>query len=293
MSIDFVFVPRTDRQSAGSVNPPFFFDPAIASRELAAAVQAGFSSVLADDAAGALANLDLISSVARWNGSLDIILTHWVDVTTPLIAASDIAALDRMTGGRLSLRIIGASPDVPGSRGSTLGWQKTDEYLTLLKRLWSNDLPFDHEGRFYSLHGAIVPDKGPQGFALPVRIAGYSGKAVEVAARHASIFELPPGPPGETIVTIERVRNAARSFGRSHKIRFSQWIHVHDGFSPAEIPALSRLAAAGVSEFMISGLHDATEIRRFGEGVARTFGADRPSRLRQPLPAFPSRDGRT
>src|SRR5690606_41664274 len=71
-------------------------------------------------------------------------------------------------------------------------------------------------------------DLGPQGFALPVRIAGYSGKAVEVAARHASIFELPPGPPGEIIVTIERVRNAARSFGRSHKIRFSQWIHVHE-----------------------------------------------------------------
>ncbi len=34
--------------------------------------------------------------------ALDIILTHWVDVATPLDAVSDMAALDGMVGGRLS-----------------------------------------------------------------------------------------------------------------------------------------------------------------------------------------------
>ena len=283
MSVDFVFVPHSDAHSSYAVSSLFFFDPVFARRQLAAAEEAGFRTVLIDDAAGALANLDIVASVARWNKALDIAVTHWIDVTSPLIAASDIAALDRHTGGRLALRIIGSSAEGPGARGSLVAWQKTDEYLTLLKRLWSNDLPIDYEGRFYSLAGSVVPDKGPQGASLPIRIAGYSGKAVEVAGRHASVFELPAVPYSDTVAIIDRVRNAASKFGRAEKISFSRWVHMQDEYLSSDAAALSRLAEAGVSEFMVSGLHDAGAIERFGERIIKALG---PEQIQTPHPAF-------
>jgi hypothetical protein len=72
MSVDFVFVPHSDAHSSYAVSSLFFFDPVFARRQLAAAEEAGFRTVLIDDAAGALANLDIVASVARWNKALDI-----------------------------------------------------------------------------------------------------------------------------------------------------------------------------------------------------------------------------
>ncbi len=107
MTIDFVLVPAIEKQSShAAVSSSFFFDPTIARRQLAAASASGFGMVVIDDVSGPLANLDIAANVARWNPSLDIALTHWVGVTSPAVAAADIAALDRQTGGRLSLRIL-------------------------------------------------------------------------------------------------------------------------------------------------------------------------------------------
>ncbi|WP_292219204.1 LLM class flavin-dependent oxidoreductase, partial [Mesorhizobium sp.] len=77
--------------------------------------------------------------------------------------------------------------------GHTVVWQRIDEYLVLLKRLWSNDRPFDHEGAFYSVKGGYVPRKGPHGADVTIRLGGQSGTALRVAGRHADVFELSAG----------------------------------------------------------------------------------------------------
>ena len=82
-----------------------------------------------------------------------------------MIAARQLAALDSESGGRLSLRIMAGSYDASGfaetSYGHVGAFRRTDEYLVLLKRLWSNDRPFDHEGAAYSLRNGFVARKGP------------------------------------------------------------------------------------------------------------------------------------
>ena len=163
--------------------------------------------------------------------------------------------------------------------GHTVVWQRIDEYLVLLKRLWSNDRPFDHEGAFYSIKGGYVPRKGPHGADVTIRMGGQSGTALKVAGRHADVFELAPGSIDEIRQLMERARSAAAEHGRAGKIRFALPVRIRpeanasaaghkavDVSGPPAQVALSLLpyAALGIHEFMIVGVDRPREIATVG-----------------------------
>lgn len=286
MSIEFTFVPGADGVAASNVGS-FFFDLEATRKQLARAKEAGFESVIVDDAGGLLTNFDIAPHVARIAPSLRIVLTHWAGVMAPVVAARQIAALDTKIGGRLALRILadgdsgfenGRTPDA----GHVATWQRTDEYLMLLKRLWSNDKPFDFEGAFHSIRNGFIAEKGGRDGPVPIRMSGRSGTALQVAGRHADVFELSPGTPAEIRWHIDRVRNAASLCGRSANIRFALPIAIAPdasvtpsaprgyptGAAASTAVALLAYVEAGVSEFMVSGIQDAAAIRLFGDHVA-------------------------
>ncbi|WP_189524331.1 MULTISPECIES: LLM class flavin-dependent oxidoreductase [unclassified Mesorhizobium] len=285
MSIEFTFVPGTDSNDF-SAAAPFFFDPQASAAALAQVEDAGFQSVVIDGAAGLLSNFDLAAKAAALTSSLQIVLTHCAGVVAPTVAARQLAALDAASGGRLALRILadgivedGVATDSHASHIATC--QRTDEYLRLLKRLWSNDKPFDHEGPFYRVRGGFVPNKGLRGLRIPIRMSGLSGTSLKVAGRHADIFELAPGAPEDVRRLIERVRAAAAQYGRSGKIRFAMPLSFTrdrpvsraDAVHVPSFPARSALsliayAQAGVSEFMVTGPYDPEKIERFGQAIA-------------------------
>lgn len=269
MPVDFVLVPATAPGfSDAAVSSTFFFDPLQLRKLLAAAADSGFDAIVVDDAGGPLTNVDIAADVAQLNRQLDVILTHWAAVTSPVVAASDFASLDRRSGGRLSLRVLAGDSAVNGVPGT---WKRTDEYLTLLKRLWSNDRPIDHEGLFYRLRHALVADKGLRGHEIPIRMSGSTGMEIDVAARHATVFELPQAHPDQLAGQIDRVAAAAARCGRSGRIAFSACLHVCEKEAPGHVAWLSACLSAGVTEFMVSGLNDAAAIERFGTDVIRTI----------------------
>src|SRR5690606_12412014 len=186
-----------------------------------------------DDAGGLLYNFYLASAAASFTPQLEAVLPHWAGVMTPEIAAQQIAALDLKCGGNFALRIL--VDEVPRGgdtaqeqAGHAQSWQRTDEYLTLLKRLWSNDRPFDHDGPYYSVRQGFIVRKSPRQHSIPIRRSGRSGTAIQVAARHADVFELPSGTPGEILSLTERFRSAATVYGRGEKIRFALPIRVSE-----------------------------------------------------------------
>ncbi|MCV3208147.1 LLM class flavin-dependent oxidoreductase [Mesorhizobium sp. YC-39] len=274
MPIEFTHVPGKTQPA----NASFFYDFVETATKLSLIEDAGFQKIVVDDPAGLLTNMDLAAQALGRTSSLEVVLTHWAGVIEPTVAARQLAGLDMKSGGRLSLRMLSEplSDDDAETRpvGHTVVWQRIDEYLVLLKRLWANDRPFDHEGAFYSIKGGYVPRKGPHGADVTIRMGGQSGTALKVAGRHADVFELTPGSLDEIRQLMERVRSAAAEHGRAGRLRFALPVRIGSAGNaascqkaveiagpPAQV-ALSLLpyAALGIQEFMIVGVDRPREI---------------------------------
>jgi len=282
MQIDFTHCPGgvADKDELHS---SFFSDTAVAVQRLRQLERAGFDCVLIDDMGGLLANMDLASLALRSTQSIGVLVSHWPGIVAPVVAARQFAAFDQIGSGRLALRVP-PSRDLreindDSSLVATLG--RTDEYLMLLKRLWSNAQPFDHEGLFYRIHGGFVPMKAAEGAVIRLQLGGLSGTALKIAGRHADRFELPVGGFDDTLRLIERVRVAAEPFGRAQRIRFSLPVHVGHvqageggqqdwqltGEPEHVVSVLAGFVELGVSDFIVHGLDDADAVEAFGRQV--------------------------
>lgn len=98
-------------------------------------------------------------------------------------------------------------------------YARTAEYLGILRRIWTESKPFDHEGAFYRFEQGFSEVKPAQKPHVPIYFGGASDVAVEVAGKHADVYAL----WGESLDQVRdlttRVRAEAAKHGRS--IRFS------------------------------------------------------------------------
>ena len=207
-----------------------------------AAEAAGIDRVLIEDSG----NQDvaaLASCVLHATSVLGVSIQHDAGLVSPEIAARQIATLDQLSGGRVTVHIDPPRGDAAVGHEESLA--RLDEYIALLKRLWANDAPIDHEGRFHRLVGALSGPKPFRDGHVPIAFAGLSGTAIKVAARHAEIFVLPAATIDETRLTIERVRAAASCHRRAEAIRFSYPIRpqIRPEAAPAERAVLPRRCA--------------------------------------------------
>jgi len=282
MSVEFTHLPSGNRYFWQ------YLSSDVDARALRPVLESMFGTIVIDGPAGILTNMDIAAEAARTTSIASIALTHWSGVIDPVVASRQIAALDRLADGRLSLRFLFGPDGHAGEETEQVdhaeALRQTDEYLVLLKRLWSNDQPFDHEGPCYSISRGFVDRKGPQAADIPIRMGGVSGIALDVAGRHATVFELTPGTVGEIRDLMRRVEAAAARYGRSGKIRFAlpvlltsagQAGHpapsgaVAIGGPPARVvQTLLGYAALGICEFMVSGLDDEDAIAMFSRDVA-------------------------
>ena len=306
MSVEFTHVPTTSRRHLPQYLSPQ--NPSWGSRDARSrcpAFEAAFSNIVIDGPAGILTNMDVAAETASATSSVGIALTHWSGVIHPVVAAQQIAALDRLAEGRLSLRFLlapdGQDREEAGSHVETL--RQTDEYLVLLKRLWSNEQPFDHEGPHYSVTSGLVTKKGPQGPDMPIRMGGVSGIALDVAGRHATVFELTSGDPEEIRDLIGRVEAAAARYGRAGRVRFALPVRLAAPWRPGErdpsdpvaiwgpparvAQTLLAYAALGICEFMVSGLDDEGAILAFARDVAPLFQRAVPIQAARRAAGFP------
>ncbi|MCE7796136.1 LLM class flavin-dependent oxidoreductase [Sphingobium sufflavum] len=170
-------------------------------------------------------NNQIAAFVLHETQRLGVMLAHRTGFVPPTIGARQLATLDHFSDGRLGVHIITGGTDEDQQRdGDFLNkddrYTRTDEYLDVLKRVWSSDTPFDHEGRFYKFKGAFSTVKPFQQPRIPIYFGGSSDAAIEVAGKHADVYALWGEPLDGTRETIARVRAAAAKHGRADQIRF-------------------------------------------------------------------------
>jgi alkanesulfonate monooxygenase len=186
--------------------------------------KAGFDRVLVPHhSTGPSATLTIAYAAAHTE-RVHFMLAHRPGFTVPTLAARQIASLDQFSGGRLGVHFISGGSDSEQRRdGDYLDhdqrYERTDEYLGILRRLWTSDQPFDHEGRHYRFEAGFSEVKPLQQPHVPVYFGGASDAAIPVAGKHADVYAL----WGESLDQVKelttRVRAEAAKNGRS--VRFS------------------------------------------------------------------------
>src|SRR5439155_3773495 len=83
------------------------------------------------------------------------------------------------SGGRLALHVTSGGDDTDQRRdGDWVGhddrYRRTDEYLDILRRIWTADGPIDHDGEFYRFRGAFSEVRPVRKPYLPIYFGGAS-----------------------------------------------------------------------------------------------------------------------
>ena len=94
------------------------------------------------------------------------------------------ATLDQITGGRAAIHVISGGDDVDQLRdGDTLPkderYARTDEYVHILKRIWTEPGPVDHAGQYYQFIGASTAMRCVQQPHIPIYFGGASDAAID------------------------------------------------------------------------------------------------------------------
>jgi alkanesulfonate monooxygenase len=185
---------------------------------------AGFDRVLVPHhSTGPSATLTIAYAAAHTE-RVHFMLAHRPGFTAPTLAARQIATLDHYSGGRLGVHFISGGSDAEQRRdGDFLAhdqrYERTDEYLSILRRLWTSDQPFDHEGKHYRFEQGFSAVKPLQQPHVPVYFGGASEAAIPVAGRHADVYALWGESLDQARELTGRVRAEAAANGRS--VRFS------------------------------------------------------------------------
>ncbi|WP_226925025.1 LLM class flavin-dependent oxidoreductase [Georgenia thermotolerans] len=139
----------------------------------------------------------------------------------PIVVAKQLATIDQLSHGRAGLNVVAGwnqpeyeifGVDLPTEHDDR--YAMAQEWFDLIERIWSEDEPFDHQGRFFQgkhIYGNPKPFAG----RMPILNAGSSGQGREFGARNADyVFTNVFGPDDGAGVVEKLTSHAREAYGR-------------------------------------------------------------------------------
>ncbi len=122
-----------------------------------------------------------------------IVSTSHVALNHPIIAAKQSTVIDHISGGRYILNVVNGwnFPEMEMFGVSLLEhddrYACAEEWLGIVKRLWTEDEPFDHQGKFYNITGGYLQPKPVQFPYPPIMNAGSSERGRHFACKYCDL----------------------------------------------------------------------------------------------------------
>ncbi|MFJ7906218.1 LLM class flavin-dependent oxidoreductase [Kitasatospora sp. NPDC096204] len=220
MPVEFLGIAATGDGSETAARTTAAFDRDYTLRLARAHEDHGWDRVLFAYGAGAPEPAAAAAYLASHLERLQILLAHRPNVSYPTFAAKTFATLDQISDGRLTVHFITGGNDHEQQReGDFLTkdqrYERTREYIGIVKKAWTSREPFDHEGPHYRFND-FVSDVFPVQQPRPaVSFGGSSDAAYAAGGAEADIYCLWGEPLARTAEQIERVKEAARAAGRT------------------------------------------------------------------------------
>ena len=186
--------------------------------------EGGFDRVLVGYYGNAPDGFLLGQFIASNTKQLGVLIAHRPGFVSPPVAARKFATLDQISGGRTAVHVVSGGDEAEQHRdGDWLDkegrYRRTDEYVDLLKRIWTGTEPVSHKGEFYDVEGASTAVRPVQHPHIPIYFGGASEAAIAVAGKHADVYALWGETLAQTRDLIGRIRASAAEHGRT--VRFS------------------------------------------------------------------------
>jgi alkanesulfonate monooxygenase len=226
MPVEFIGMIGTKDQSEIRHSSGPVVDPDYVRRFARAHEDAGFDRVLIGYASSQPDGTQVAAYAAAHTDRLSFLIAHRPGFVAPTLAARTFATLDQFTGGRIAVHVITGGSDAEQRRdGDHLSkderYDRTDEYLDIVKQAWTAEAPFDYQGRYYQVEDFRADVRSPQRPRIPLYFGGSSDAAYRVGGKHADVYALWGEPLAETAEQIASVRAAAAAAGRSEPPRIS------------------------------------------------------------------------
>ncbi len=179
----------------------------------------GFDAVLIGHSSSSADGFLIAQHVGFHTENLKVLLAHRPGFAAPTQAARRVATLDNLMKGRLWLHIITGGQDADQRRDGDFlthdeRYRRTDEYLEVMKLVWTSPKPFDFDGEFYQVRKASSDVVAAQSPHVPLWFGGVSDAAKPVGAKHCNTYALFGEPRQQTQELMGELDHLANGFDR-------------------------------------------------------------------------------
>lgn len=161
------------------------------------------------------------SAIAARTTNCMVFSTIILPTLHPVYAAKAIATMDHVSDGRIGLNVVmGWHPGEMAEFGLDVAdhndrYVYGQEWIDIVNKLWTSEVPFDHDGRFFQLKGCFTDPKPTQS-PRPVLVnAGGSPTGLDFSARNVDFNFASFTTPEATRAHIDRIHDLAHGYGRS------------------------------------------------------------------------------
>ncbi len=133
------------------------------------------------------------SAISASTKSSGVFATTHVPTIHPIFAAKMGTTIDHVSNGRFVMNIVTGwfKPEIEMFGRAQLDhgdrYKMAEEWLHLVKRLWTEDAEFDHDGKFFQIKGGWCQPKPIHKPYPPIMNAGGSETGRHYAAKHCDV----------------------------------------------------------------------------------------------------------
>ena len=165
--------------------------------------------------------------------------------------ARQMATIDQMSGGRLTINII--SSDLPGQElESEPRYKRTQEYMKVLRDLLNGN-PVDYHGEFVDLEIEAPRVRTVSGHCPPFYFGGFSEAAKETAAMESDVFLTWPDTVKGVESTVSDMKE--RASGRGRELKYGLRAHVIVRESEKEARDAANRLVSQIDDQQLSLIH--------------------------------------
>src|SRR3954471_942249 len=166
------------------------------------------------------------AGIAASTQKTGVFATSHITINHPVIAAKQSAVIDHISGGRYALNVVTGwnQPEIEMFGQPMLSHEEryacAEEWLSIVKRLWTEDAMFDHDGRFFKIAKGYLEPKPIQAPYPAIMCAGASDLGRHFAVKNCDLVftVIRTGGLEECTAHVQAYHKLAREYGRAIKV---------------------------------------------------------------------------